>query len=191
MSKIQCLTCGGMTEVGDSLKGRCEYCGCAISLKRISSFNGFSTSEIPEIKIALEKSSEEEAENKDLALGLCYLKTGNFILARKKLFQVIENVPECSEAYYYYSIALLNGRELSDLTMREARQLTEFLKTSMILDESFIFPKVLYALICIEYYQNNNLLPPDDGEALLAEIDSEVDREELEFFKEHVKTDII
>ena len=191
MSKIQCTTCGGMTEVGDALKGTCDYCGCAIALKRISAFNGFKPAEMPKIRIALEKSSDTEAENKNLALALCYLKTGNFTLAKKKLLQVIEETPECCEGYYYYAVALINGRRLADLTMREAKQLTEFLNTAMALDETFPFPKLLYALLCIEYYEANELTPPDDGQALLAEIDSEVDSEEFEFFKSTVSTETI
>ena len=39
MSKIQCLTCGGMTEVGNALSGSCDYCGSRIEYKRIASFN--------------------------------------------------------------------------------------------------------------------------------------------------------
>lgn len=191
MGKIQCLTCGGMTDIGQSLSGTCEYCGCAISLKRISSFNGLSAAEIPEIKASLENSSDKEAGNKDLALGVLYLKSGNFTLAKKKFAQVMENAPECCESYYYYAVALINGRDLSQLTMREARQLTEFLQTAMTLDENFIFPKLLYALICIEYYENNDLIPPDDGEALLNEIECEVDAQELAFFKSAISTDLI
>lgn len=189
MSKIQCTTCGGMSEVGDSLKGTCEYCGCAISLKRISSFNGISAPEIAKVRVSLEQSSDAEAENKDLALALCYLKVGNFTLAKKKLMQVIENTPECCEGYYYYAVALLNGRAIGTITMKEARQLAEYLKTAMALDESFVFPKLLYALICLEYYEANELLPPDDGNAILNSIDSEVDTQELEFFKESVNTE--
>ena len=188
MSKIQCTTCGGMSEVGDSLKGTCEYCGCAISLKRISSFNGFKSAEISKVRVSLEKSTDEEAENKDLALGLCYLQVENFTLAKKKLMQVIENTPECCEGYYYYAIALLNGRPLSEITMKEARQITEYLQTAIALDEDFVFPKLLYALVCLEYYEANELLPPDDGNEILDSIDSEVDSHELEFFQQAVNT---
>jgi hypothetical protein len=103
--------------------------------------------------------------------------------------QVIENTPECCEGYYYYAVALLNGRAIGTITMKEARQLAEYLKTAMALDESFVFPKLLYALICLEYYEANELLPPDDGNAILNSIDSEVDTQELEFFKESVNTE--
>ena len=92
MSKIQCLTCGGMTDTGDSLTGTCEYCGCAISLKRISAFSCMETADLLKTRKALEKSEDSEIENRDLALALCYLKTGNFTLAKKKLEQVMDDV---------------------------------------------------------------------------------------------------
>ena len=191
MSKIQCLTCGGMTDTGDSLTGTCEYCGCAISLKRISAFSCMETADLLKTRKALEKSDDSEIENRDLALALCYMKTGNFSLAKKKLEQVMDDSPECCEGYYYYSIALLNGRRLSDLSLREARQIAEFLNTAVSLDDSFLFPKLLYALICIEYYAANDLTPPHDGYAILAEIGSEFNAGEMTFFKGTVKTGLI
>lgn len=196
MSKIQCLTCGGMTEVGDALSGSCEYCGCRIEYKRIASFNAVEKVNLGRLRKLFESSvstpgsSKNESEEKsNLAQALCYLLAGNFTLAKKKLASVIENDPASAEPYYYYALTLVNGRTLSELTMREARQITEYLQTAIAIDEDFVFPKLLYALVCLEYYEANELLPPDDGNEILDSIDSEVDSHELEFFQQAVNTD--
>lgn len=199
MSKIQCLTCGGMAEVGDKLSGTCPYCGCRVAFRRIASFNAVRNAELGKLKELFEAAKrngdaggDDPESDPDLALALCYLKTGNFTLAKKKLAALLENSPECAEAYYYYAVVLINGRPLAELTMREAKLLTEYLRTAMAIDGDFVFPRLLYALLCIEYYDANDLRAPDDGEQILDELfEQEVDPEELAFFKSLVTTETI
>ncbi len=191
MPKIQCSTCGGIAEVGASLEGECPYCGCTVTIKRISSFNAVAQTDIPKLRIALEQNSALR-ENSDLALALCYLKVGNFTLAKKKLTKVIDDTPECAEGYYYYAVAMLNDRDLSELTIREAKQTAEYLQTAIALDETFLFPKLFYALLCIEYYEANELQAPANGNAMLQDLCNEkFDAKEFEFFKSTIKTNVI
>ena len=199
MSKIQCLTCGGMTEVGDALSGCCEYCGGRIEFKRVASFNAVEKINLGRLRKLFESavnspdSSKTESEEKsNLAQALCYLLAGNFTLAKKKLSSVIENDPASAEPYYYYALTLVNGRTLSELTIHEAKQITGYLQTAMAIDEDFIFPKLFFALLCIEYYEANDLRSPEDGNALLNGLaGSNVDSQELTFFKSAVSTQII
>lgn len=105
---------------------------------------------------------------------------------------VIENDPSSAEPYYYYALTLVNGRTLSELTMREAKQITEYLQTAMAIDKDFIFPKLFFALLGIEYYEANNLRSPEDGEALLNGLSgSNVDGQELAFFKTAISTELV
>ena len=199
MSKIQCLTCGGMTEVGDALSGSCEYCGCRIEYKRIASFNAVEKVDLGRLRKLFESavsdpgsSKTDSGEKSNLAQALCYLLAGNFTLAKKKLASVIEHDPASAEPYYYYALTLVNGRAPSELTMREAKQIAEYLQTAMAIDEDFIFPKLFFALLCIEYYEANNLRSPEDGAALFNGLSgSNVDAQELAFFKTAVSTELI
>lgn len=199
MSKIQCLTCGGMTEVGDALSGSCDYCGGRIEFKRIASFNAVEKVNLGKLRKLFESavsdpgSRETVSEEKsNLAQALCYLLAGNFTLAQKKLASVIDNDPASAEPYYYYALTLVNGRSLSELTLREAKKITEYLQTAMAIDGDFIFPKLFFALLCIEYYEANDLRSPEDGNALLNGLaGSNVDSQELTFFKSAVSTQII
>ena len=76
--------------------------------------------------------------------------------------------------------------------MREAKKIAEYLQTAMEIDEDFIFPKLFFALLCIEYYAANNLRSPEDGEALLNGLaGSNVDAQELAFFKAAVSTELL
>ena len=199
MSKIQCLTCGGMTEVGNDLSGCCEYCGGRIEYKRIASFNAVERVDLGRLRELFESAVKvpgcnqtDSEEKSNLAQALCYLLAGNFTLAKKKLASVIENDPASAEPYYYYALTLVNGRTLSELTMREAKKIAEYLQTAMEIDEDFIFPKLFFALLCIEYYAANNLRSPEDGEALLNGLaGSNVDAQELAFFKAAVSTELL
>ena len=199
MSKIQCLTCGGMTEVGDALSGSCEYCGGRIEYKRIASFNAVEKVNLGKLRKLFESAVSDPGSRKtvseeksNLAQALCYLLAGNFTLAQKKLATVIDNDPASAEPYYYYALTLVNGRSLSELTLREAKKITEYLQTAMAIDGDFIFPKLFFALLCIEYYEANDLRSPEDGNALLNGLaGSNVDSQELTFFKSAVSTQII
>ena len=199
MSKIQCLTCGGMAELGDEISGDCPYCGCRVEYKRISSFNGVRKSDFGNIRKLFESAAQGSGkqeplpkEKSDLALALCYLLAGNFVLAKKTLSRIIENDPANAEPYYYYALTLVNGRSLSEINMAEAREISGCLKTAMAFDDDFVFPKLFYALLCIEYYEANDLRAPENGYALLeVAAETEVDSKELEFFKSAVDTNIL
>ena len=187
--------------MGDSLAGECPYCGCRVEFRRISSFNGISrTNDLGNLRKLFESACGQSGngnkhnsdEKNNLSLALCYLLAENYLLAKKKLAAVIEEEPSEPEPYYYYALTLIGGRSLTVLTMREAKTIIGYLQTAMSLDEKFVFPKLLYALICIEYYEANCLRSPANGAELLQQLyEVEVDPSELECFKSLVKTDVI
>ena len=184
MPKLQCQTCGGMAEVGKNLRGECPYCGALVKPVRVSSFNSIPSAGMTQVRQAA------EAGGDSMALALCYLKAGNFTLAKKKLEKVIAESPECCEAYYYYALALLNGRNYSAITMREARKITENLQTANELNPDFVYARILFGLLCIGYYEANELQPPADGWEILSEPgEVELDAVELEFLRKTIGPD--
>lgn len=192
MAKIQCLSCGGMTDLGNGIEAECPYCGCTVTPRRMSSFVNMSNAEVVQFKHVLSTAETAEPESKILPLGLCYLKMENYELAEKKFKQAIEETPECAEAYFYYTCAMLRGKTLSTISMQEARTASGYLKTAIALDEKFVFPKLLLGLICVEYYLSNDLIPPADGVEILEGLaDQNIDGQEFSFFKKMIKTKII
>ena len=178
MPKLQCQTCGGMAEVDQKLRGECPYCGALVRPVRVSSFNSIPAAGMTQVRQAA------EAGGDSMALALCYLKAGNFTLAKKKLEKVIDESPECCEAYYYWALAQLNGRDFSALTMRDARKIAEYLQTANELNPDFVYAQVLFGLVCIGYYEANELTPPADGLEILSELgEVELDAVELDFLR--------
>ena len=176
MPKLQCQTCGGMAEVGKDLRGECPYCGALVRPVRVSSFNSIPAAGMTQVR------QSAEAGGDSMAIALCYLKAGNFTLAKKRLEKVIDESPECCEAYYYWALAQLNGRDFSALTMRDAKKIAEYLQTANELNPDFVYAKLLYGLVCIGYYEANELTPPADGLEILRELgEVELDAVELEF----------
>lgn len=178
MPKLQCQNCGGMADVDRDLRGECPYCGALVRPVRVSSFRSITPVELEQVR------QSAEAGGDSLALAVCFLKVKNFTLAKAKLEKVIGETPECCEAYYYYALAILNGRDYSSITMREARKIEEYLRTAQALDPDFVYARILYGLLCIGYYAANDLQSPADGYALLSELgDVELDETELDFLR--------
>lgn len=176
MPKLQCQTCGGMAEVGKNLRGECPYCGGLVKPVRVSSFSSIPSAGMSQIR------QSAEAGGDSMALALCFLKAGNFSLAKKKLEKVIDETPECCEAYYYYALALLHGRNFASVTLRDARKITEYLQTAEELDPDFVYAKLMFGLLCIGYYKANGLTPPADGYEILNGVGGmDVDAVELDF----------
>lgn len=84
MPKLQCQTCGGMAEVDRNLRGECPYCGALVRPVRVSSFSLITPAGMTQVRQAA------EAGGDSLVLALCYLKAGNFTLAKKKQEKVID-----------------------------------------------------------------------------------------------------
>ena len=188
MGRIQCEFCGGMVECVNGTEGVCPYCGRTATLRRISSFKGCSNADVLRLQ-RQQATAAEESLTAELPLALCHLRLGNYQLAQKCLGRLIESAPDACEPYYYFAITLLNGTDMEELSLPVAKQAAANLKTAIALNPDFLFPKLLYALLCIDYFEANELLPPDDGWSVLKELDvSCFDAEELDFLQQSVKS---
>ncbi len=190
MGKIQCEFCGGMVECGDGVEGVFPYCGRTAILRRISSFKDFAKAEILRLQHQATATVESKGSTaNELPLALCHLQLGNYQLARKCLGSLIKSAPDACEPYYYFAITLLNGTDMEEISLPVARQAAANLKTVIALNPDFPFPRLLYALLCIDYFEANELLPPDDGWSILWELDvSGLDRQELDFLRHSVQS---
>ena len=77
-----------------------------------------------------------------------------------------------------------------ELSLKEVRNIAEDLNTAIALDESFIYPQILMAIIAVEYYEENGLDAPIDGREFFEETDlSKLDEAEIELLKNSVVTE--
>ena len=187
MLATQVLTCPNCAANISAADAFCEYCGSEILIRRISSFHGFSREKLQKYQNSYRKQSGMPGAR--LGLGLCYLKCGNYALAKLQFEKETEENPESAEAYYYHSLALVAGRRVMTISMKEARQIVADLNTALALDEAFHCARLLLALICLDYYEENNLTAPEDGNEILEALsDMEFDADEIDLLRSAAPT---
>lgn len=182
---LSCPNCAANLSRNDSF---CEFCGSEVLIRRISSFRGFSAEKLRKYQSSYQKQAGLPGAR--LGLGLCYLKCGNYPLAKIQFEKAVEESPESPEAYYYCSLALIGGRRIMTISMKEARQIVANLNTALMLNTDFLCARLLLALICLDYYDANALRAPEDGNEILEELsDLEFDDEEIKILNSAASTD--
>lgn len=181
---LSCPNCAANLSRNDSF---CEFCGSEILIRRVSSFHGFSMEKLRKYQNSYRK--QTGLPGVCLGLGLCYLKCSNYSLAKIQFEKAIEDSPDSPETYYYHSLALIGGRRIMTISMKEARQIVANLNTALMLDDDFLYARLLLALVCLDYYDANALLAPEDGENILEELsDRKFDADEIEILSSAAPT---
>jgi tetratricopeptide (TPR) repeat protein len=101
-------------------------------------------------------------------LALCYLQLGLHDLSCKNFKRTMELMPEYSDVYYYYGLALMRGRRPKILMLNEVRLIEQYLETAMQLDDQQAKYYYLAAMLKFDYYVANGLCVrgPSPGELL-------------------------
>lgn len=103
------------------------------------------------------------------ALGLFYLNLKLYDLALKNFELAIINLPEEPDVYYYYALSLIRGRRPKSMNLNEIRKTTEYLNTSIQLDDKEKY-YYLAAIINYDFYAGNGMrLPKPDYTQLIGE----------------------
>lgn len=135
---------------------------------------------------ALNKPSLDQA-SKDLlnnSLGLLALESKSYLIAQKHFKKVVDENPDNAEAYYYHSLALLNGKR----PFYSSRNLIDELIQSMDFAISLGFKgkyAYLKALMIQDFYGLKSLRHPESVESVLAMANmlGVTDEEKNEIFK--------
>ncbi len=115
------------------------------------------------------KAAPEDGDSQ-FALGLCYLHLRLFDLAIRHFGRAVELMPESSDVYYYYALAMIRGRRPKTLSLNEVRQIEEYVSSAMQLDGTRAKYNYLAAILKYDYYLANGLRVPDpSAEELLTE----------------------
>jgi tetratricopeptide (TPR) repeat protein len=115
-----------------------------------------------------------------LNLGLIYLFLKNYNTAEQCLRKALEFIPDEPDVYYYLSITLCGGHRLGSLRMPIIKQIEEYLKTAIQLDDTKEVYYYMLAFVYHEYYAVNGLRIPGPDPFDLIEMHEVQDNEEIE-----------
>lgn len=188
---IKCSRCEFETEVQskDEIK-KCKSCKAFLVVE--NTFEAETLSAVEKIKQqknlleALTKGTLDQ-ENKDLlnnSLGLIALESKSYLIAQKHFKKTIDENPDNAEAYYYYSLALLNGKRpfLSNRNLID--QLIQNMDFALSLDMKGKYA-YLKALMIYDFYSLKSLRYSESFDSVI-EIAEELevtDEEKIEIFK--------
>ena len=100
-----------------------------------------------------------EVENGDAyySLGLCYLQLKLHDLAIKNFKEALGLMPEYPDVYYYLGLSLIRGRRPKTMSLKEIRQIEEYVETAIQLDSQQAKYYCLAAILKFDYYAANGL----------------------------------
>lgn len=188
---IKCSRCEFETEVQsrDEIK-KCKSCKAFLVVE--NTFEAETLSTVEKLKQqknlleALNKGTLNQ-ENKDLlnnSLGLIALESKSYLIAQKHFKKTIDENPDNAEAYYYYSLALLNGKRpfLSNRNLID--QLIQNMDFALSLDMKGKYA-YLKALMIYDFYSLKSLRYSESFNSVIeiAEALEVTDEEKMEIFK--------
>jgi len=164
-----CPQCGA--PAGASAKA-CEFCRAAFLVTSVSYLGRFDKDGVNKylnLYKGMVKAAPEDGDSQ-FALGLCYLHLRLFDLAIRHFGRAVELMPESSDVYYYYALAMIRGRRPKTLSLNEVRQIEAYVSSAMQLDGTRAKYNYLAAILKYDYYLANGLRVPDpSAEELLTE----------------------
>lgn len=159
VSVINCPQCGAPAS-GSSKQ--CEFCESHFIVQSLSYLAKFDKQKINKYVSCYKDNLKQDPGNTVLAtsIGLCYLDLGVYDLAQKYLLNAVENDPESSTAYFYYSLSLCKGKKPKLLTLTEVKKIEEYLNAAIMLNDSEA--SYYYFLLALrhEFYLKNGIKMP-------------------------------
>lgn len=155
MEVKECPQCGAPVNVSGK---KCEYCGAEFFISSLAYLSIFNDSEVAKYLKYYKNILNSDKDNIErlLGLGLCYLRMKSYILAKKIFEKIIETSPEISQAYYYFSLSAIAGKRIRSMSLKEIRQIEEFLQTAMEIDTKPQYT-LLLSMIKGDYYEANGM----------------------------------
>lgn len=166
---LQCPQCGATAKLNIN---KCEYCGSEFIVTNLAYLDKFDKTGINKYINHYKQLLKVTPDNGEYncAMGICYLDLKLFDLATKYFAIAIEQMPDNSDAYYYYAIALLKGRRPKILTLKEIEKIESYLSAATQIDSNKSKYFYLLALIKYDFYIANGLrINPPTFEELISE----------------------
>lgn len=149
-----CPQCGAPLKLSAK---KCEYCEAEFIVTSLAYLDKFDETSINKYINHYKKLLKDNPENGELnyGMGICYLHLCLYDLAIKYFSKAIELLPDYSDTYYYYALALLKGRRPKILTFSEIKVIEEYINAAIQIDNTKAKYYYLWAIIKHDFYLMN------------------------------------
>lgn len=147
-TSFDCPNCGASVAVKQET---CDYCASPIVISSMKTISHFRASEVQKYLKAYNRFSKGSSEQIDLSKGICYLKLGQYQKALTAFDAVIDQQLDNASAYFYASIALLNGKKAFQAKRSIVEQVIDYLDSACLIDEQGIY-RCFLAYIKYDYF---------------------------------------
>lgn len=152
----ECPQCGA--PASPSMKC-CEYCKAEFFVTSLAYLSNFEESAVKKYLQAYKKmtiSNPDDVEG-HMGLALCYLQMGTYPLALKGFQKIIDDFPDVALAYYYESLAIIGGRRIKIIPLKDVKTIENLLNTAIQIDDENGIYKLLLGIVKYDYYVLNNM----------------------------------
>lgn len=165
---LKCKGCGANLSPDNTV---CVYCGSQNVI--VSDMHPLDVEEKYAKRIAnyyKEQVKQDPTDGESLfALGMFYLNLKLYELAIRNFELAINRMPDEPDIYYYYALALIQGKRPKLLGSQEVKRIEEYLRAAMQLEDKAKY-YYLAAIINYDFYAANGFkVPQPDYNALLNE----------------------
>lgn len=152
----ECPQCGA--PASPSMKC-CEYCKAEFFVTSLAYLSSFEETAVKKYLQAYKKMTVSNPDDVEgyMGLALCYLQMGTYPLALKGFQKIVDDFPDIALAYYYESLAIIAGRRLKIMPMKDVKKIEELLNTAILVDDSCGIAKILLGVLIYDYYKLNNM----------------------------------
>lgn len=163
---LRCPNCGGFVS---SKQKNCDFCGGSILVE--------STRSLPKGSLELQKYinsynqvSKGDSDEIDFSRALCFLKLKQYKNAVNSFEEVIDRNMFNSDAYFYMSIALLEGKKAFQTRKAIVDKIVSLLETAISISDKGIY-RIFLAYVKYDYYKRKfiNISPDYHQEINLGE----------------------
>ena len=152
----ECPQCGA--PASPSMKC-CEYCKAEFFVTSLAYLSSFEETAVKKYLQAYKKMTVSNPDDVEgyMGLALCYLQMGTYPLALKGFQKIVDDFPDVASAYYYESLAIIAGRRIKIMPMKDVKKIEELLNTAILVDDSCGIAKILLGVLIYDYYKLNNM----------------------------------
>lgn len=147
-TSLDCPNCGASVAVKQE---NCDYCDSPIMISSMKSISHLRMIEVQKYLRAYNKVSKGTSEQIDLSKGICYLKIAQYQKALASFDAIIDQQLDNASAYFYASVALLNGKKAFQAKRSTVNKIISYLESACLIEEQGIY-RCFLAYVKYDYF---------------------------------------